>query len=96
MKKTWIITGAARGFGLEISKAVLGSGDNVVATVRSKPEDLAAKLDNHPKLHVASLDITDEPQAPVSLICTNTVSFFARVRSRRENLGNWDSSLLFR
>jgi NAD(P)-dependent dehydrogenase (short-subunit alcohol dehydrogenase family) len=27
--KTWIITGASRGFGLEISKAVLASGDNV-------------------------------------------------------------------
>jgi hypothetical protein len=33
--KTWIITGASRGFGLEISKAVLASGDKVTATVRS-------------------------------------------------------------
>jgi hypothetical protein len=31
--KTWIITGASRGFGLEISKAVLASGDKVTATV---------------------------------------------------------------
>ena len=61
--KTWIITGASRGFGLEISKAVLASGDNVVATVRSKPEELAAKLDHHPKLYVAILDISDEAQA---------------------------------
>jgi NAD(P)-dependent dehydrogenase (short-subunit alcohol dehydrogenase family) len=61
--KTWIITGAARGFGLEIGKAVLDSGDNVVATVRSKPEDLAEKLGRHPRLHVAILDINDEGRA---------------------------------
>jgi NAD(P)-dependent dehydrogenase (short-subunit alcohol dehydrogenase family) len=61
--KTWIITGAARGFGLEISKAVLDSGDNVVATVRSKPEELAEKLGRHSGLDVAILDINDEVQA---------------------------------
>ncbi len=60
--KTWIVTGASRGFGREISKAVLDSGDNLVATVRNKPGELAAKLD-HPNLHVAILDINDEVQA---------------------------------
>lgn len=60
--KTWIVTGASRGFGREISKAVLDSGDNLVATVRNKPGELAAKLD-HPNLHVAILDINDEAQA---------------------------------
>jgi NAD(P)-dependent dehydrogenase (short-subunit alcohol dehydrogenase family) len=62
-KKTWIIAGASRGFGLEISKAILASRENVVATVRSKPEGLAAKLDHHPKLHAAILDINDAAQA---------------------------------
>lgn len=57
--KTWIITGA---FGLEISKALV-SGDNVVTSVRSKPEELAAKLDHHPKRHAAILDINDTAQA---------------------------------
>ncbi|MBV8227015.1 MAG: SDR family NAD(P)-dependent oxidoreductase [Verrucomicrobia bacterium] len=85
MKKTWIITGAARGFGLEICKAVLGSGDNVVATVRSKPEDLSAKLDNHPKLHVASLDITDEPQA--RKVAADTVGKFGRIDVLVNNAG---------
>ncbi|HYY28269.1 MAG TPA: SDR family NAD(P)-dependent oxidoreductase [Chthoniobacterales bacterium] len=61
--KTWIITGAARGFGLEISKAVLASGENVVATTRNRPEELAAKLNHHPNLHVGVLDITDGSQA---------------------------------
>ena len=35
---------------------------NLVATVRNKPGELAAKLD-HPNLHVAILDINDEAQA---------------------------------
>ncbi len=62
-QKVWFITGASRGFGLEISKAVLNSGDKVVATVRSKPEDLAAQLGNHPNLQVVTLDVTSEAQA---------------------------------
>jgi len=40
--KIWIITGAARGFGQQISKAVLATGDIVIATVRSRPEELKA------------------------------------------------------
>ncbi len=62
-QKTWFITGASRGFGLNITEAVLNSGDNVVATVRSKPEDLAAKLGNNPNLLVVVLDTTNEEQA---------------------------------
>jgi hypothetical protein len=60
--KTWIITAALRGFGFEISKAVLDTGDNVVARVRSKPEELASRLGSRPHLHVALLDINDEAQ----------------------------------
>src|ERR1700756_3442273 len=61
--KIWIITGAARGFGRQISNAVLATGDIVIATVRSRPEELKAQLGYHPNLHVAILDITDEDQA---------------------------------
>jgi NAD(P)-dependent dehydrogenase (short-subunit alcohol dehydrogenase family) len=85
MKKTWIITRAARGFGLEISKAVLESGDNVVATVRSRPEDLAAKLDNHPNLHVAILDMTDEAQA--QKVAADAVEKFGRIDVLVNNAG---------
>jgi NAD(P)-dependent dehydrogenase (short-subunit alcohol dehydrogenase family) len=62
-KKTWFITGAGRGFGFDITKAVLNSGDNVVATVRNNPETLELNLGNHPNLHVVVLDITNEIQA---------------------------------
>lgn len=62
-QKTWFITGAGRGFGLNITEAVLNSGDNVVATVRNNPEVLAAKFENHPNLLVVVLDTTNEEQA---------------------------------
>ncbi|WP_219834147.1 oxidoreductase [Paenibacillus sp. R14(2021)] len=63
ISKVWMITGAARGFGLEIAQAVLETGDKVIATVRSKPEELAARLNNNPNLLVTVLDITDEEAA---------------------------------
>ncbi|NOU70854.1 SDR family NAD(P)-dependent oxidoreductase [Paenibacillus sp. LMG 31458] len=62
-QKVWFITGASRGFGLEITKAALAEGNKVVATVRSKPEQLAAQLENNENLLVTVLDITDEAQA---------------------------------
>jgi NAD(P)-dependent dehydrogenase (short-subunit alcohol dehydrogenase family) len=83
--KTWIITGASRGFGLEISKAVLASGDNVVATVRTKPEELAGKLDRNPKLYVAVLDISDEAQA--SKVAGQTVERFGSIDVLANNAG---------
>jgi NAD(P)-dependent dehydrogenase (short-subunit alcohol dehydrogenase family) len=36
-QKVWFITGASRGFGLEIARAALAAGERVVATVRSDP-----------------------------------------------------------
>ena len=34
-ERVWLVTGASRGFGAEISKAVLAAGDKLVATARS-------------------------------------------------------------
>lgn len=61
-QKTWFITGASRGLGLNVTEAVLKTGDNVVATVRKNPEELAAKLGNNPNLHVVTMDTTNEEQ----------------------------------
>lgn len=83
--KTWIITGAARGFGQEISRAVLASGDKVVATVRSRPEELQAQLGNHPNLHVAVLDITDEAQARE--VAAGSLARFGRIDVLVNNAG---------
>lgn len=62
-EKVWFITGASRGFGLEIAKAALAEGNKVVVTVRSKPEQLAAQFDFNENLFVTLLDVTDEVQS---------------------------------
>jgi len=56
--KTWLITGASRGFGREFAKAALGRGDDVAATAR----DVSALKDlreQHPGLLALALDVTD-------------------------------------
>ena len=83
--KVWIITGAARGFGFEITRAALASGDTVVATVRSRPEALAERHHNHPRLHVALLDISDEAQARE--VAADTVARFGRIDVLVNNAG---------
>ena len=59
--RVWLITGASRGFGAEISKAALAAGDQVVATAR-RIQGLE-HLGSHPNLLAAVLDVTDEHQA---------------------------------
>lgn len=59
-QRVWLITGASRGFGAEISKAVLASGDKLAATARTMEglEHLGA----NGNLFTIVLDVTDEPQ----------------------------------
>jgi NAD(P)-dependent dehydrogenase (short-subunit alcohol dehydrogenase family) len=66
-QKVWFITGASRGFGLEIARAALAVGDRVIATVRSQPAQLAATLHNHPNLYVVPMDVTQEDQVQVAV-----------------------------
>jgi len=84
-QKVWFITGASRGFGLEISKAVLAAGDKLIATVRSKPQDLAAQLGNHENLAVVTLDITNEEQAQVA--AKQAIDTFGRIDVLVNNAG---------
>lgn len=69
MKKTkvWFITGSSRGFGFEIAKAVLKTGDKVVATVRSKPEQLLDLLNYDKNLLVTVLDVTNKKSIKTSV-----------------------------
>src|SRR5882757_3614650 len=62
MQKIWFITGASKGFGLEITRAALAAGDKVVATVRRNPRQLAAALTKNPNLFVLRMDVTKESQ----------------------------------
>ncbi|MFE0454164.1 oxidoreductase [Streptomyces sp. NPDC058914] len=60
---TWFITGASRGFGLEIARQALERGDKVVATAR-KPQDVQDALSQYgDSLLAVALDVTDEVQA---------------------------------
>ena len=57
-QKVWMITGASRGFGAEISKSVLEAGDRLVATARNtKGLDVFA---GNPNVFSVELDVTDE------------------------------------
>lgn len=60
--RTWFITGASRGFGALIAAQALQAGDAVIATAR-KPEDVTARLGEHPNLLTVRLDVTRESEA---------------------------------
>jgi NAD(P)-dependent dehydrogenase (short-subunit alcohol dehydrogenase family) len=63
MSKTWLITGSSRGFGRELAKAVLESGDRVVATAR-RPEQLSnLVLEYGDRIRAVALDVTDATAA---------------------------------
>ncbi|MFD9741019.1 oxidoreductase [Umezawaea sp. NPDC059074] len=63
MTTTWFITGASRGFGVEIARQALDRGDNVVATARNPHAVEQALPDHHDRLLAVALDVTNETQA---------------------------------
>ncbi len=84
-QKVWFITGASRGFGLEIAKAALAVGDQVVVTVRSHPAQLATTLHNHPDLYVVQMDVTQENQVQAAV--KQGIARFGRVDVLVNNAG---------
>ena len=58
MTKTWLITGAGRGMGVEFARAALAAGHNVVATGRN-PDTVRSAVGAHENLLVTALDVTD-------------------------------------
>lgn len=59
-QKVWFITGASKGMGLEITKAVLSNGDKVIATSRNT-DTLSKEFEEHEEdLLLIKLDITNE------------------------------------
>ena len=57
-KKTWFITGAGRGMGVDFAKAALAAGDNVVATGRD-PDAVRTPSATAEDLLVVKLDVTE-------------------------------------
>lgn len=84
-KKVWFITGASKGFGLEIAKAALDAGYEVVATVRNNAEQLEKILNNEDKALVVTLDVTKEDQVKKGV--QEAINKFGRVDVLVNNAG---------
>jgi NAD(P)-dependent dehydrogenase (short-subunit alcohol dehydrogenase family) len=67
MTRTWLITGASRGLGRELSRAVLENGDRLVATAR-RPEQLSEFTDRYgDRVRTVALDVTDADAAAAAV-----------------------------
>ncbi|MFF7882516.1 oxidoreductase [Streptomyces sp. NPDC020794] len=70
----WFVTGSSRGFGLEITRAALAAGHQVVATAR-KPDTVREQFpDAGGKLLTVALDVTD-PQSIQTAVDAATERF---------------------
>ena len=85
-KTTWFITGAGRGMGVDIAKAALTAGHNVVATGRN-PDAVVRAVGQNDDLLVRKLDITslEEAQAAVGA----AVDRFGSIDVLVNNAGNF-------
>jgi NAD(P)-dependent dehydrogenase (short-subunit alcohol dehydrogenase family) len=64
--KTWLITGAGRGMGVDFAKAALAAGHNVVATGRN-PAAVASALGDAENLLAVKLDVTSPQDAEAAV-----------------------------
>ena len=85
-KKTWLITGAGRGLGLDIAKAALAAGHNVVATGRD-PQKVVEAIGEHAGLLAVRLDVTDFDQAQAAV--RDAVEAFGHIDVVVNNAGNF-------
>jgi NAD(P)-dependent dehydrogenase (short-subunit alcohol dehydrogenase family) len=63
MQKTWFITGASRGLGVQIAKAAMQAGDRVVAAGRNRASVNDSLGPDSDRLLSVELDVTDADQA---------------------------------
>jgi NAD(P)-dependent dehydrogenase (short-subunit alcohol dehydrogenase family) len=87
-KKVWLVTSAGRGLDLDIAKAALAAGFDVVATSRN-PEKVAKAIGESDNLLVVKLDITNPADAEaavkqavdrfgrIDVLVNNAASFYA-------------------
>ena len=65
--KTWFITGASRGLGVQIAKAAIQAGDRVVATGRQRAGVIKNLGPDSDQLLTVELDVTDAAQAQTAV-----------------------------
>jgi NAD(P)-dependent dehydrogenase (short-subunit alcohol dehydrogenase family) len=83
-KRVWMITGASRGIGAEITAAALAQGDAVVATAR-KSSAVTNALGSQPGLLAVDLDVTSESAAQQAVKLA--VEHFGRIDVLVNNAG---------
>jgi NAD(P)-dependent dehydrogenase (short-subunit alcohol dehydrogenase family) len=85
-RKVWLITGAGRGLGVDIAKAVLAAGHAVVATGRDAVRVVAA-IGDRTNLMSATLDVTRPQDAQAAVEAA--VAKFGRIDVVVNNAGNF-------
>ena len=86
MSKVWVITGAGRGMGVDIAKAALAAGCEVVATGRST-DKVAGALGRSDNLLIVKLDITKPADAESAVKAA--VEKFGRIDVLVNNAANF-------
>jgi len=84
--KTWLVTGAGRGLGLDIAKAALAAGHNVVATGRN-PDKVARAIGNYQNVLVVKLDILNPGDAAAAV--DETIKRFGQLDVLVNNAANF-------
>jgi NAD(P)-dependent dehydrogenase (short-subunit alcohol dehydrogenase family) len=85
-KKTWLITGAGRGMGVDFAKAALAAGHNVVATGRN-PDTVTKAVGEAADLLAVKLDVTSRQDAEAAV--TAAVDRFGGIDVLVNNAGNF-------
>ena len=87
-RKTWFITGAGRGMGVDIAKAALAAGNAVVATGRN-PDAATEAIGEDDGLLVVQLDVTVPSEAAAAVDAA--VDQFGSIDVLVNNAGNFQA-----
>lgn len=84
--KVWLITGASKGMGLELTKTLLALGNKVIATSRNA-ESIENKIDNFQNLLALNVDLASH--ASVKNAVDKAVTHFGKIDVVVNNAGYW-------
>jgi len=87
-KKVWLITGAGRGLGVDITRAALAAGHAVVASGRN-PDTVSAAIGERGDFLAVKLDVTDPADGEAAVAAA--VDRFGRVDVLVNNAGNFNA-----